>query len=265
MMVTKKELYEIVFESDTSAGRIFDGTLLVIILFSVFVVILESVSSIRIRYEYLLRVIEWVITGIFTIEYFTRIWLTKRTFRYIFSFYGLIDLLAILPTYLGFFIVGGQSLLVVRGLRLIRVFRLLKLSGFTNAGHTIVDALWNSREKLGIFVTFVIIFTVIIGTLMYLIEGPKNGYTNIPTSIYWAIVTLTTVGYGDISPLTGLGKFFSSLVMILGYAIIAVPTGIVTASLIRKPASNTQVCSNCMFDKHDDDALFCKRCGGSLK
>jgi len=261
----KKRLYEIVFESDTRAGKLFDGSLLVIILFSVIVVILESNNSISVKHHSLLRIIEWIITGIFTVEYFTRIWLTLRPIKYIFSFYGLIDLLAILPTFLGYFIGGGQSLIVIRALRLIRVFRILKLTNYTRAGRLIIAALWNSKEKLGIFITFVIILTIIIGTIMYLIEGPKNGFTDIPTSIYWAIVTLTTVGYGDISPLTGFGKFFSSLVMILGYAIIALPTGIIAASFMVKETSNTQICSNCMLDKHDDDAHFCKKCGATLK
>ncbi|MEN6455809.1 MAG: ion transporter, partial [Prolixibacteraceae bacterium] len=213
----------------------------------------------------LLIIAEWIITIIFTIEYAIRIWLTRRPLKYIFSFYGIIDLMAVLPTYLDFFITGGHTLLVIRSLRLIRVFRIFKLTSFTGAGQLIVNALWKSREKLGIFVSFVLILTTIIGTLMYLIEGPNNGFKDIPTSIYWAIVTLTTVGYGDISPVTGVGKFFSSLVMILGYAIIAVPTGVVTASLLeKKPPRNSQVCSNCMLDKHDDDAVYCKRCGNPL-
>lgn len=265
MSKIKKRLYEIVFEADTQAGKLFDGLLLVVILFSVIVVILESNNSFSAKHHSLLRIIEWSITGIFTVEYFARIWLTQRPIKYIFSFYGFIDLLAILPTYLGLFIGGGQSLIVIRSLRLIRVFRILKLSNYTRAGRIIITALWNSKEKLGVFITFVIILSVIIGTIMYLIEGPKNGFTDIPTSIYWAIVTLTTVGYGDISPLTGFGKFFSSLVMILGYAIIALPTGIIAASFIVKKNANTQICSNCMLDKHDDDAHYCKRCGTSLK
>lgn len=263
--MNRKKLYEIVFEADTRAGRIFDIALLFVILLSVVIVLLESVSDIRESYYNLLVIAEWTITAMFTIEFAARIWLTRQPGKYIFSFYGIIDLLAVLPTYLDFFITGGHTLLVIRALRLIRVFRIMKLTSFTRAGQLIVHALWRSREKLGIFVSFVLILTTIIGTLMYLIEGPRNGFKDIPTSIYWAIVTLTTVGYGDISPVTGLGKLFSSLVMILGYAIIAVPTGIVTASLLeKKQARNTQVCSNCMFDKHDDDALYCKRCGTPL-
>lgn len=260
----KNRLYEIVFEADTRAGRIFDSILLVIILFSIFIVMLESVSEIRLKYADEFRILEWAITGIFTVEYIMRTWLVRKPLKYITSFYGIIDLVAILPTYLSVFIVGGQSFLVIRALRLIRIFRILKLSEYTTAGRYLLDALWSSREKIGIFFSFVITLSIIIGTLMYLIEGEQSGFTDIPTSIYWAIVTLTTVGYGDISPVTGLGKFFASLVMIMGYAIIAVPTGIVTAGLLIKRTVNTQVCPNCLYNKHDDDALFCKRCGTSL-
>ena len=176
----------------------------------------------------------------------------------------MIDLLAVLPGYLSFFSVGGESLLVIRALRLLRMFRIFKLSRYTVAGRLIAVALWNSKEKLGVFVIFIITLTTILGTIMYLIEGERNGFTSIPTSIYWAIVTLTTVGYGDLTPVTGLGKFLSSLVMILGYAIIAIPTGIVTAEFLSQRTLNTQVCPNCMFDNHDDNALFCKKCGTSL-
>lgn len=258
-------LYEIIFEADTRAGRLFDTILLVVILLSIFIVMLESVKPIRAAYHKELKILEWIITVIFTIEYFMRIWLVKRPLKYIFSFYGIIDLLAILPTYLSIFFTVGHSLMVIRSLRLLRVFRILKLSQYTKAGRFLLYAIWSNREKIGIFFVFVITLTMIVGTIMYVIEGEENGFTDIPTSIYWAIVTLTTVGYGDISPVTGLGKFFASAVMILGYAIIAVPTGIITASLIINTTTNTQVCSNCFYDKHDDDALFCKRCGNSLK
>jgi voltage-gated potassium channel len=264
MLKIKKRLYEIIFEADTRAGRIFDEVLLVVILFSIFVVMLESIESIRLRHVVLLKTLEWVITAIFTIEYIARLWVTDKSLKYVFSFYGFIDFLALLPTYLGIFFVGGQSLVVIRVLRLLRVFRILKLSRHIRAGRLIAGALWNSREKISVFIVFVLTLAIIIGTLMYLIEGEKNGFTDIPTSIYWAIVTLTTVGYGDLSPATGLGRFLSSFVMILGYAIIAVPTGIVTASLLGKKNLNTQACSHCMFDDHDDDALFCKKCGASL-
>ncbi len=265
MLKFRKRLYEIIFESDTRAGKIFDEVLLVIIIISIGLVMLESISSIRIKHLNLLKILEWTITIIFTVEYITRIWIVDKPARYIFSFYGLIDLLAILPTYIGIFLVGGQSLVVIRVLRLMRVFRILKLSRYARAGRLIASTIWRSREKIIVFVLFVFALAIIIGTLMYLVEGEKNGFTDIPTSIYWAIVTLTTVGYGDLSPSTGFGQFLASFVMILGYSIIAVPTGIVTASFIGKhELSNTHVCKVCLFDRHDDDALYCKKCGSAL-
>jgi voltage-gated potassium channel len=260
----KKRLYEIVFEADTRAGRLFDETLLVMILLSVGVVMLESISGIRNTYHSELRIIEWFFTGIFTLEYLLRIWLTQKTMKYVTSFYGIIDLLAILPTYLAFFIIGGESLIVIRSLRLVRIFRILKLTRYTSAGRLMALSLWKSREKLGIFLVFVLTMNVIIGTVMYMVEGEEHGFISIPTSIYWSVVTMTTVGYGDISPVTGLGKFLSTIVMLLGYSIIAVPTGIVAAGFINKGNSNTQVCSSCLYDTHDDDALFCKKCGTQL-
>lgn len=264
MKEIKKRLYTIIFEADTRAGKIFDEVLLTIIVISVFTVLLESIAEIRNKYQTLLRTLEWIITAIFTIEYILRIWVSERPWRYVFSFYGLIDFLSIVPTYSSIFFTGGQSLLVIRALRLLRVFRILKLTRFTRAGRIITSSVWINKEKIGIFVIFVFTIAVIMGTLMYLIEGEENGFKDIPTSIYWAIVTLTTVGYGDLAPSTGLGQFLASIVMILGYAIIAVPTGIVTSTLLTKKIRNTQVCSSCMFDQHDDDARFCKKCGESL-
>jgi voltage-gated potassium channel len=265
MLTFKERLHKIIFEADTRAGKLFDEILLVTIIISIFLVMLESVTSIRIKYFHLLRVLEWTITIIFTIEYFARIWTLGKPWKYIFSFYGLVDLCALLPSYIGIIFTGGQSLVVIRALRLLRIFRILKLSRYTRAGRLIAGALWNSREKITVFIIFVLTLSVIIGTFMYLIEGEEHGFTDIPTSIYWAIVTLTTVGYGDLSPTTGLGQFLAALIMILGYSIIAVPTGIVTASLLgKRDGLNTQVCSNCLYDKHDDDARFCKKCGNSL-
>lgn len=265
MQKIRKRLYEIIFESDTRAGRIFDEVLIIVILFTIFLVMMESVGSIRMKYLSVLKILEWMITGLFTIEYLTRIWVTDKPGRYIFSFYGLVDLCAIIPTYLGIFIPGGQNLIVIRILRVLRVFRILKLSRYTRAGRLIIGAIWYNKERISVFIVFVFVLAIIIGTIMYLIEGEANGFTDIPTSIYWAVVTLTTVGYGDLVPSTGLGQFLSSLVMILGYSIIAVPAGMVTAKLLGSKGNlNTQVCSNCMFDKHDDDALFCKKCGNSL-
>ena len=266
MKSTKDRIYEIIFEAETPTGKFFDVVLLFIILISVILVLLESVPSIASNYLFILRPLEWVITAIFTLEYALRIFIVKKPFRYIFSFYGIIDLLSVIPTYLSLFIVGSHSLVVIRMLRLLRVFRILKLTRYTQAGRTLGRAMWASREKISVFIFLILILVVIIGTIMYLVEGEEHGYTSIPRSIYWAIVTLTTVGYGDISPETSLGQFLASVVMIMGYAIIAVPTGIVTSELI-KPTSklNTTVCNNCLCDSHDDDALYCKKCGCKIK
>lgn len=265
MNKTKKKLYEIIFEADTPAGKFFDISLLVIILISVALVILESVPLINKNYHHLLKVLEWIITLIFTVEYILRIAIVKKPVHYIFSFYGIIDLLSVIPTYLGLFVIGSHSLVVIRILRLLRVFRILKLTRYTHAGRSLARALWASREKISVFIFFVVILVVIVGTLMYIVEGPQHGFTSIPRGIYWAIVTLTTVGYGDISPETPIGQFFASIVMILGYAIIAVPTGIVTAEIINPSTKvNTQVCQQCLCPSHDDDAVFCKKCGSEI-
>lgn len=262
---TKEQLYEVIFEADTPAGKLFDVTLLFVILISVALVMLESVPSIRENYRPILRILEWIITGIFTIEYILRVIIVRKSLRYIFSFYGIIDLLSVLPTYIGLFVIGSHHLVVIRILRLLRIFRILKLTRYTQAGRSLAKALWASREKISVFIFFVIVLVVVIGTIMYIIEGEAHGFTSIPRGIYWAIVTLTTVGYGDISPQTSLGQFMASIVMIMGYAIIAVPTGIVTAEIINPShKSNTQVCPNCLHDKHDDDANFCKKCGAKI-
>jgi voltage-gated potassium channel len=261
----KDKLYEIIFEADTKKGKVFDVVLLFVILLSIALVMLESVPSIRSEFGNNLHMMEWGITIIFSIEYILRILIVRKPVGYIFSFYGVIDFLSVLPTYLSLFIIGSHSLLVIRVLRLLRVFRILKLTRYTNAGRTLARAMWASREKISVFIFFVITLVVIIGTVMYLTEGEAHGFTSIPRSIYWAIVTLTTVGYGDISPQTSLGQFLASIVMIIGYAIIAVPTGIVTAEIIKDTKSqNTQVCSNCLHDSHDGDAIFCKKCGNKL-
>ncbi len=261
----KQQLYELIFEADTPSGKIFDIALLFTILLSVALVMLESVPAIREGHQAFLKTSEWIITAIFTVEYVLRILIIKKPFRYIFSFYGIIDFLSVIPTYLSLFILGSQSLVVIRVLRLLRVFRILKLTRYTQAGKSLVRAMWSSRAKISVFIFFVTLIVVIVGTIMYLIEGEEHGFTSIPRSIYWAIVTLTTVGYGDISPVTPLGQFLASIVMIMGYAIIAVPTGIVTAEII-KPSirKNTQVCPECLHDSHEDDAIFCKKCGSKI-
>lgn len=265
MSKSKQKIYEIIFEADTPGGKIFDVALLVIIVVSVALVLLESVPAVRDNYQHLLRILEWGITLIFTIEYLLRIIIVKKPLQYIFSFYGIIDLLSVLPTYIGLVVAGSHSLVVIRILRLLRVFRILKLTRYTQAGRSLAKAIWNSREKISVFIFFVAMLVVIIGTIMYLVEGPEHGFTSIPSGIYWSIVTLTTVGYGDISPETPAGQFIASIVMIMGYAIIAVPTGIVTAEIINpKSEKNTQVCPQCLHSMHDDDAVFCKKCGARI-
>lgn len=266
MKINKKRIYEIIFEADTPAGKAFDVTIIVLIFLSVLLVLIDSIAPVHQKYRSIFYTAEWVITGLFLIEYLLRIYVLDKPIKYIFSFFGIIDLLAILPNFIGLIFAGSQSLMVIRVVRLIRVFRIFKLSRYTTAGRTLARALYRSREKIFMFITVILTLVVIFGTVMYLIEGEKNGFTSIPVSIYWAIVTLTTVGYGDISPATGMGQFLASIVMIMGYAIIAVPTGIITSEMMRMPAgNNTQVCNTCLCDRHDDDALYCKKCGALLE
>lgn len=260
----KQNLYEIIFEADTPKGKAFDVVLLIAILLSIVSVLLESVESINYKYGNYIQWFEWFITVLFTIEFTARIFVVQKPMRYIFSFYGIIDLLALLPSYLALFITGVSGLAVIRGLRLIRIFRIFKLSRYTNEGSVLIKALIDSRHKLSVFLVSILTIVTIIGAVMYIVEGPENGFKSIPESIYWAVVTITTVGYGDISPHTGLGKFISSFLMIIGYAIIAVPTGIVGAELNKKQKITTQVCPECLKEGHDYDANFCKYCGAKL-
>jgi voltage-gated potassium channel len=259
-------LYEIVFESDTPAGKMYDVVSLVCIVVSVVVVSLESVPSLPARFDKWLFGFEWFFTIIFTFDYFIRIWLVSNKRRYIFSFFGIIDLLSILPTYLTFLYVGAQSLMVIRSIRLLRIFRIFKLSRYVGEGQNLARALRSSRHKIIVFLVTVLTSVIITGALMYLVEGPAHGFTSIPKSIYWAIVTMTTVGYGDIAPQTPLGQTLASFIMILGYGIIAVPTGIVSAEMVfqRNKTITTQVCPHCLKEGHDEDALHCKYCGGTL-
>lgn len=261
----RQRIYEIVFEAETRPGRIFDITLISLILLSVFTVFLESVKGVRDVFGPELLIAEWAFTLLFTFEYILRLISVRRPVRYALSFYGLVDLLAILPTYLSLLIPGTQYLLVIRILRLLRIFRILKLTSYISEGRVISTALRASKQKIIVFLVAVLTIITVVGSLMYVVEGEENGFTDIPTSMYWAIVTLTTVGYGDLSPKTGLGKFLASIVMIIGYGIIAVPTGIVTAELARaaKPAS-THVCPECHAEEHDLDAIHCKYCGTRL-
>ena len=262
----RSRLHEIVFEAETLGGKTFDVLLLWTIIISVVVVILESVKSIRADYGNLLLGMEWGLTIVFTIEYVLRLISVRRPLRYALSFFGVIDLLAIVPTYASLFMPGLQYLLAIRILRLLRIFRILKLTEYVSEAEVITSALRASAKKISVFLLAVLALVTIIGSIMYVIEGEENGFNDIPTSIYWAIVTLTTVGYGDVSPQTAIGKAFASLVMIMGYAIIAVPTGIVTAEFSRsaKKAISTQVCPECHSQDHDADATFCKYCASEL-
>jgi len=263
----RARLHEVIFESDTRAGRFFDLALIWLILLSVTTVILESVREVRVLYGSLLYTLEWAFTLLFTIEYFLRLLSVRRPVRYATSFFGVVDLLAIIPTYLSVFVPGSQYLLVIRILRLLRVFRLLKLSEYVTEADTLRRALRASSRKISVFISAVILLVVIIGALMYVVEGEANGFTSIPRSIYWAIVTLTTVGYGDLSPRTSFGQILASAVMIIGYGIIAVPTGIVSVELAqatRRKIVTGQSCPSCSAEGHDPDAICCKYCGSKL-
>ncbi len=266
----KEKVHEIIFEADTPLGKWFDITLLVFIIGSVIAVMLESVEYFDTRFHRIFFVLEWIFTIFFTIEYFMRIYCVYSPTKYIFSFFGIIDLLAILPAYLSLGIDGAQYLLVIRALRLLRIFRIFKLAKFLNESNVIISALKESRAKITVFVIFILLLVTIMGSIMYFIEGGTNTqFTSIPRSIYWAIVTITTVGYGDISPSTPIGQFLSAILMIMGYAVIAVPTGIVSAEIVngsnkKDEDITTQACRNCSKEGHDADAEFCKYCGEEL-
>jgi voltage-gated potassium channel len=258
--------HEIIFEADTKAGKAFDVTLMATICLSVLAVVLESVVSLRARYGEWLRAAEWAFTILFTLEYALRLICVSRPLRYARSFFGLVDLLAIVPTYVSALIPGAQALAVIRALRILRVFRVLKLASYVSEAEELMRALQASRRKIAVFLFTVGSLVVIFGAVMYLVEGPETGFTSIPIGIYWAIVTLTTVGYGDISPQTPLGQAIASCIMVLGYGIIAVPTGIVTAELARGvigPVS-TQACRACGIGGHSPAAAFCMHCGAHL-
>jgi voltage-gated potassium channel len=257
---------EIVFGHDTWAGKAFDVALILAIIGSVSVVMLETVASVREAHLPALRAAEWGFTILFTVEYAVRLWCSPNPLRYARSFFGVVDLISILPTYLSLFAYGAQALLTVRSLRLIRIFRVLKLGQYTSEASHLGHALSRSRQKITVFLAVVLTLVLVLGSLMYLVEGPENGFTSIPRAVYWAIVTLTTVGYGDITPHTVGGQLLASLVMILGYGIIAVPTGIVTVELGRSAAAvRTRDCARCALAGHDADARYCKRCGEPLR
>lgn len=262
----KDTLYEIIFEADTPGGKLFDVVLIASIIGSVLVVMLDSVESVSSRYRSILYTMEWVFTLLFSLEYGLRLVSVRHPLRYATSFLGIIDLLAILPTYISLFIPGSRYLIVIRVLRVLRVFRVFKLAYYLGEADNLIRALKDSRRKIIVFLVAVMALVIVLGSMIYMIEGAKNGFTSIPRSIYWTIVTLTTVGYGDISPKTNLGQTLASMIMILGYGIIAVPTGIVTAELSqrgRRPVT-TQVCPVCLSEGHDPDAVFCKYCATQL-
>lgn len=259
-------LHEVIYEADTREGKLFDIVLLMAIIVSIAVVMLESVKEIADTYSSLLNITEWIITILFSAEYILRIVSIKKPSKYIFSFYGIIDFLSTIPKYLSLFFVGTHHLVALRALRLMRVFRILKLARFIGESNNLIRALKASRARISVFLFFVLIVCIILGTVMYLIEGADNGFTSIPRSVYWAIVTMTTVGYGDIAPQTPLGQFIASAIMILGYAIIAIPTGIVSSEMSKAEDIdlNTQSCPNCSYEGHDDDAIYCYHCGSKL-
>lgn len=273
----KAKLYKIIYHSDTPAGKLFDVVLLAVILASILLVMLESVNSIDAKYHDLLNIAEWIITILFTIEYILRIITNSSPKKYIFSFYGIIDLLSTIPKYLSLFLVGSHSLVALRALRLMRIFRILKLARFMGESNNFIKALKASKIKIAVFVSFVIILCVILGTVMYLVEsGQDSGFSSIPRSVYWAIVTLTTVGYGDIAPVTPLGQLIASMIMIIGYGIIAVPTGIVSAEFatqtkgtkeeekLSEIAPTTKTCPECLTNDVRIEAKYCYVCGAEI-
>jgi len=267
---TRQKIHDVIYEADTPAGKVFDISLIIVIIISVLLVALETVGWINQQYYDILNIAEWVITILFTIEYILRIVSVHHPSKYIFSFYGIIDFLAMIPKYISLFVVGAhlETMMAIRALRILRIFRVLHISRYIGESNFLVRSLLVSRAKINIFLLFVLIMCILFGTLMYLVEGPEAGFNNIPESIYWCISTISTVGYGDIVPLTGMGKFLASMLMILGYGIIAVPTGIISAEMAQRRKNvdvNTTVCAECMNDKHKDNAIYCHECGSHLE
>jgi voltage-gated potassium channel len=272
----KIRLHEIIYEADTPKGKLFDVILLIAIIASIVLVMLESIKSFDAKYHNLLNISEWIITILFSIEYIARIVTVKKPLKYVTSFYGIIDLLSTSPKYISLLFGGIHALAALRALRLLRVFRILKLARFLGASQVLTNSLKASRAKISVFLFAVLILSIIFGTLMYLIEGEVSGFTSIPVSVYWCIVTLTTVGFGDIAPITPIGQLIAAIIMILGYGIIAVPTGIVSAEYVnqskdknaapQKPKVNlnSQSCQNCLASNHKDEAEFCYNCGNKL-
>ena len=262
----REKLHEVIFEADTPAGKMFDILLIIAIVASVMAVMLDSVESIRVKHGATLNIIEWGFTFLFAFEYSLRLLSVRKPLLYATSFLGLVDLMSVLPSFVALYYTGAETFLVIRVLRVLRIFRVFKLAEYLGEANTLVVALRASRKKIIIFLYTIFIFVVVFGSVMYLVEGSENGFTSIPKSVYWAIITLTTVGYGDIVPQTQIGQVIASAVMILGYAIIAVPTGIYTAELARayKPDVSNVACQNCGEEGHDSDADYCKFCGAEL-
>jgi voltage-gated potassium channel len=264
----REKLFTVIFEADTRAGKTFDIVLLILIILSIILVMIESIPSMLKEYDSFLYRAEWAITILFTIEYILRLLVVKKPWKYMTSFYGIIDLLSILPTYISLFIPQSQFLILIRALRLMRVFRIFKLTRFVRESTTIVLALKASARRIFVFLVFVVLLSIFLGSLIYVVESPQNeSFSSIPQSVYWSIVTITTVGYGDISPITPAGKLIASLIMLLGYAIIAVPTGIVTVELTKSARTDqveVKACPSCGHSGHDPDAKYCKYCGHSI-
>jgi voltage-gated potassium channel len=267
----RARVYDVIFESDTPAGRRFDIVLVCAILLSILVVVLDSVPGLDKQYDGVLHEAEWTFTGLFTLEYLARLWCVRRPWRYASGFYGIIDLLAVLPTYLSMLVPGSALLLDIRILRLLRVFRIFKLTLYVEEFTRLGEALFASRRKITVFLSAVMMAVLVLGTVMYVVEGPRNGYTSIPVSMYWAIVTMTTVGYGDITPHTSIGKLVASFMMLLGWGVLAVPTGIVTAEMtMRGIAARAgeraagRTCGACGSGGHRAEARFCQDCGALL-
>lgn len=262
----KAKLYEIIFGTEPGPGRLFDVALIIIILASVLALFLDSVASIHEVYGRLLFEAELIFTFVFTVEYLVRIYCSPNRLAYMKSFFGVVDLVAILPTYLAMFVPGAQNLLVIRIFRVLRVFRVLKLFHYVSEANVLMRSIYSARHKIFVFLMSVITLVIVFGSMMYLVEGPANGFSSLPKSIYWAIVTVTTVGYGDIAPHTPLGQAIAAMAMVTSYAIIAIPTGILSAELIQESQRKLQrlVCSNCNRGGHDKDAQYCKHCGASL-
>ena len=263
----RNRLHNVIYESNTAAGKLFDIALLILIVASIVVVMLDSISNYNQQYGNFFDELEWAFTVLFTIEYILRLISIKKPVRYVFSFLGLVDLLAIIPSYLSIFFPGANSLLVLRALRLLRIFRIFKLTHFLSEADFLKSAIIASLKKISVFMLVVFSLVIIMGSVMYLVEQGQNGFSSIPESVYWAIVTITTVGYGDISPVTAPGKFIASLIMLIGYGIIAVPTGIITTEMTmaaRRRRYGHETCPGCGREGHDSDAKFCKICGTSL-